>query len=365
MKNIILVTPKNIHFGGKKSDVESDVFYHFKKSLKSLNKNVLIAKFKYNKNNYQELDINYLKKKITKNSLILIDANISTEDNKIYPLKLYSLLKNSHSKIVCFVPDLIKTLKFENWVSVSNLIIGFSRDAVTWANKYYKTNKFHFYPSLPLLMNKNISYNNFIKRPYDIGYIGSDKKFRTKFLSNLKNKISKKNKILIINSNKSLKKYSSTKSYLNKLSQCKFYFCTRASIFENYSTNFFNIKLKEGRYANRVSEAIICGSIPLYWQTKFSNSLIGLVQKKIFFSRKKIIPASWGMTGDSNSYPYDNMKNNLKKGIQVVKDVDDAIDKINKYDQKKIKDKLNYGTKIYNSYISPTAFYRFIEKKVK
>ena len=66
MKNIILVTPKNIHFGGKKSHVESDVFYHFKKSLKSLNKNVLIAKFKYNKNNYQELDINYLKKKNNK-----------------------------------------------------------------------------------------------------------------------------------------------------------------------------------------------------------------------------------------------------------------------------------------------------------
>lgn len=63
MKNIILVTPKYIHFGGKKSDVESDVFYHFRKSLKSLNKNVLIARFKYNKNNYQELDLNFLKKK--------------------------------------------------------------------------------------------------------------------------------------------------------------------------------------------------------------------------------------------------------------------------------------------------------------
>ena len=71
------------------------------------------------------------------------------------------------------------------------------------------------------------------------------------------------------------------------------------------------------------------------------------------------------MTGDSNSYPYDNMKNNLKKGIQVVKDVDDNINKIKKNKQKKIKDKLNNKFKIYNSYISPTAFYRFIEKKVK
>ena len=182
MKNIILITPKYIHFDGKKSNVESDVFYHFEKSLKSLNKKVLIAKFKYNKDNYQELDLNYLKKKITKKSLILIDANISTEENKIYPLALYNLLENSRSKIVCFVPDLIQTLNFKNWVNVSNLIIGFSKDAVNWANKHYKTNKFHFYPSLPLFMKKNINYNNFIKRPYDIGYIGSDKKFRSKFL---------------------------------------------------------------------------------------------------------------------------------------------------------------------------------------
>ena len=365
MRNIILITPKNIHFDGIKSGIESDIFYHFEKSLKSLNKNVLVAKFRYNKNNYQELDLNYLKKKITKKSLILIDANISTEDNRIYPLKLYSLLKNSKSKIVCFVPDLIQTLNFKNWVSVSNLIIGFSKDAVNWANKHYKTNKFHFYPSLPLLMNKNINYNNFIKRPYDIGYIGSDKKFRSKFLNNLKNKILKKSKILIINSNRSLKKYSSTKSYLDKLSQCKFYFCTRASVFENYSTNIFKIDLKEGRFAGRVSEAIISGAIPLYWQPKLSNSFIGLIQKRIFFSKKKIIPSSWGMKGNTNSYPYDNMKNELKKGIEVVKDIDDAIDKINKYDQKYIKDKLNYGSKIYNSYIAPKAFYSFIEKKIK
>ena len=365
MRNIILITPKNIHFDGKKSNVESDVFYHFEKSLKSLNKKILVAKFKNNKNNYQELDLNYLKKKMMKKSLILIDANISTEDNRIYPLGLYKILKDSNSKVVCFVPDLIKTLNFKNWVNVSNLIIAFSKDAVNWANKYYKTNKFHFYPSLPLFMSKTVSYKNFIKRPYDIGYIGSDKKFRSKFLNNLKNKILKKNKILIINSNRSLKKYNSTKSYLKKLSQCKFYFCTRASVFENYSTNFFNIDLKEGRYANRVSEAIICGSIPLYWQTKFNNSLLGLIQKKIFFSRKKIVPTSWGMKGNTASYPYDNMDIKLKKGIEVVKDVDEAVIKVNKYNSKYINEKLNYGLKIYNNYISPKAFYNFIEKKIK
>ena len=71
------------------------------------------------------------------------------------------------------------------------------------------------------------------------------------------------------------------------------------------------------------------------------------------------------MKGDINSYPYDNMKNELKKGIQIVKNVDDAIDKINKYNKKYIIEKLNYGSKIYNSYISPKAFYNFIEKKIR
>ena len=71
------------------------------------------------------------------------------------------------------------------------------------------------------------------------------------------------------------------------------------------------------------------------------------------------------MEGDTNSYPYDDMENKLKKGIEVVKDVDDAIIKINKYNSKYINEKLNYGIKIYNNYISPKAFYSFIEKKIK
>lgn len=364
MRNIIFISPINYHFNGKISNIQSDVFYHFKRSLLTINANVTIAKFKINRQNYQELDLDFLIRKIKKNSVVLIDGNISIEDNTIYPKELFNILSDSKSKVICFVPDLIKELKFNKWVELSNLIIGFSKDAVNWANEYYRTNKFTFYPSLPLKIYKNQNLKKFLKRPYDIGYIGSDKKFRSKFLNNLKNKQSINLKMMFINSNRDLKNLSSTKSYLEQISKCKFYFCTRASIFENYSSNIFNFNLTEGRFANRVSEAIICGCIPLYWQPKFSNSLFGVIQKKIFYSRKKFIPSNWGLKGDINSRPYDNMDNKLVNGIEVVRDVDDALKKITTYNNSYIKNKLEYGYKIYKNYISPKNFFDFLTARL-
>ena len=75
-------------------------------------------------------------------------------------------------------------------------------------------------------------------------------------------------KLLIINKDNRLRNYKTTDSYLKEISKCKFYFCTRASVYENYSKNIFNLDYREGRFANRVSEAIICGCVPLYWQPK-------------------------------------------------------------------------------------------------
>lgn len=365
MKNLIFISPKNYHFNGKVSKTQSDIFYHFKESLMEINKNLIVAKFKKNKKEYLELDLNYLKKKINKKSIIFIDGNISTEENKIYPLELYDILKKSKSKIVCFVPDLIKELKFKNWVNISNVIIGFTKDAVDWANKHYKTKKFHFYPSIPVKIYKRSNLSKFCKRKYDVGYVGSNKYFRTKFLNNLKLKESKKFKILILNSNRKLKNYRYTKSYLKLISQCKFYFCTRASLFEKYYDGFFNSNISEGRFAGRVSEAIACGSIPLYWQPKFSKSLYHQVEKRIFFSKKKLIPSNWGMNGNIYSVPYDNMSKNLAQGIEIVKNVEDAFNKITLHDNSYINNKLKYGSKIYKSYISPKSFYNFVKKKIK
>ena len=90
-----------------------------------------------------------------------------------------------------------------------------------------------------------------------------------------------------MNTDNRLKNYKTTVSYLKEISKCKFYFCTRASVYENYSENIFNLDYREGRFANRVSEAIICGCIPLYWQPKVDNSFLMPIKKKNFILKKK------------------------------------------------------------------------------
>tara|TARA_B100000575_G_scaffold162055_1_gene129476 strand:- start:1675 stop:2775 length:1101 start_codon:yes stop_codon:yes gene_type:complete len=364
MKNIVFISPNKYHFNGVVSDAQSDVYFHFKNSLKEINNKITIAKFIKSKKGYLQLDLKLLKKKVDKNSVVFIDGNISIEDNTIYPLELFYLLKNSKGKIVCFVPDLIKQLKFEKWVKLSDIIIGFSKNAVDWANKFYKTKKFKFYPSLPLKLYNKQNLNDFFKRPYDIGYIGSDKKFRSKFLNELKNKAKIDVKLLIVNTDNRLKNYKTTESYLKEISKCKFYFCTRASVYENYSENIFNIDYREGRFANRVSEAIICGCIPMYWQPKFDNSFFTPIKKRFLFSRKKIIPSRWGTIGNLASLPYDNMNKNLKNGIEIVNNVEDALLKVKNLRISYISNKLKYGRKIYKTYISPISFYNFVKSKL-
>lgn len=361
MENIVFISPSKYHFNGIASDTQSDIYFHFKNSLKSIYKNITIANFNLNKNGYFEIDLKYLKKKINKKTIIFIDANISIEDNTIYPSELFGLLKESDAKIVCFVPDLIKKLKFQNWIKLSNIIIAFSKNAVDWANNFYNTKKFKFYPSIPINEFKKQNLENFLKRPYDIGYIGSNKKFRSKFLNELKKNKPKGLKLLIINTDNRLKKYKTTKLYLDEISKCKFYFCTRASVYENFSKNLFDVNFREGRFAGRVSEAITCGCIPLYWQPKVSNSYLTPIKQKFLYSRKKFIPSNWGIKGNLKSLPYDKMDKKLKKGIEIVEDVNDALKKVSQFDKVQIKNKLKYGRNIYKKYISPNSFYKFVK----
>ncbi len=361
MKNIVFISPNRYHFNGVVSNAQSDVFFHFKNSLKKINSKITVAKFFKNKKGYLELDLKFLKKKVDKNSVVFIDGNISIDDNTIYPFELFYLLKNSKSKIVCFVPDLIKKLKFKNWIKLSDIIIGFSKSAVDWANNFYKTKKFKFYPSIPINEFKKQNIKNFLNRPYDIGYIGSNKKFRSKFLNELKKNKPKGLKLLIINNDNRLKQYKTTKLYLEEISKCKFYFCTRASVYENFSKNVFNLKFKEGRFAGRVSEAIICGCIPMYWQPEVTNSYLTPIKQRFLYSRKKIIPSNWGIKGNLKSLPYDKMDKKLKKGIEVVEDVNDAFKKVTTLNKIQIKNKLKYGRNIYKKYISPNSFYKFIK----
>ena len=366
MDNLILVSPPNYHFNGKLSKIESDIFYHFKETLTQINQNVLTAKFILKNENFLQLDLEYLKNVIKKNSIIFIDGNIALDEtSNIYPIETLKILKDSGAKIVCFVPDLIKNLNFKNWVYVSDIILSFSKDAVDWANNFYRTSKFFFYPSIPIKSYKLDEYSEFVKRPYDIGYIGSDKNFRLKFLTNLTSKSTQKIKTKIIYSNRNLDDIKTTKCYLDIITRCKYYFCTRASLFEKYYYNFYKYKLSNGRFAGRVSEALSCGSIPLYWQPLKGSYFTANLRKKFLFSKKNIFFNNIALEGEINGDPYDDMDKNLKNGITVVKNVDDAIKKITNHNKDYIMKKLEYGNKIHQAYVSPKSFFNFVKDKIK
>ncbi len=365
MKNIILITPPYFHFNGNLLETESDIFSHFKKSLSKIDQNLIVSKFNIKQQNYLELDLEFLKNKVNSESLIFIDGNIDFDNSyKIYPTALIDFLKKSKAKKICFIPDLIKDLNFKQWVDISDIIIGFTKDAVLWANKFYKTKKFYFYPSIPIDIYKIDNYSDFLKRPYDIGYVGSDKNFRSKFLKNLILQNSDRLKILMINSNRQINDIKTTNSYLDILSKCKFNFCTRASAYEKYNVDFFDFKISDGRFAGRVSESISCGSIPLYWQPKKGSYYFANFRKKILFSKKNKVFNNIALEGDIHSTPYDNMDKNLKNGITFVKNVEDAINKIINCDKDYIMKKLEFGLKIHRKYISPFSFFSFVKERL-
>ena len=49
MKNIVFISPNRYHFNGVVSDAQSDVYFHFKNSLKEINSKITVAKFFKNK----------------------------------------------------------------------------------------------------------------------------------------------------------------------------------------------------------------------------------------------------------------------------------------------------------------------------
>ena len=63
----------------------------------------------------------------------------------------------------------------------------------------------------------------------------------------------------------------------------------------------------------------------MYWQPEVTNSYLTPIKQRFLYSRKKFIPSNWGIKGNLKSLPYDKMDKKLKKGIEIVKDVNDAL----------------------------------------
>ena len=360
MKNrIFLIAAEKRHDRGNIVEGESEIFYHFNESLKFINRNYVCANFKI-KDNRISLDINDFKKRVKKDDLILIDINYTPgEADEIYPLELINFLKKLKCKVVCFCPDLLEKINYDPWIDIANFIIGFSISGVNWANKKYATNKFYHFPTLPMKRFKDLNIDDFMRRPFDFGYIGSNKIFRVNFISSLLKSGGNKISSLIISSFRTSGKLRNTEDCHQFLAECKFYLCTRASFYETYSNNPFSTTFHDGRFASRISEALSCGCIPMYWQPKKSG-IFTKMKEKFFFSNnfKKIEYIN--TENDDKSLPFDGVGKEEFAGIEIIKNADEAIKTIKSLNKNYAEDKLKLCNKLYEKYVEPTNFFNFI-----
>lgn len=354
MKKFLLIFPPYLQKDGFHKQVESDVYYHFVSSFKKLKKKFFLAKFKKISNNRIILDLDHLEKILKNNNFnILIDCNYTPGDNCVYPFKLLEIFKNKKN-IIGILPDHILKTRYDSWLSCLSFIVSFNYHACKLSNKFYKTNKFVYYNSIPVADSK-INFNNFLKRPYEFCYIGSKKIFRKKFIdvvTNLRPNFSKK----IIYNKYKLKK---TKQYLNILSKSKFSFCTRASEYSYF--RFPNTM--PGRFAGRVSETISQGCIPLYWEIKNTNIFFSKIRSKIL--KKTDLFNNLLLKGNQTAKPFDLMKKELIKGVAIANNPAHAYNLIKLSSKNILKEKLIYSKKIYNKYIDPKNFLFFLKKKCK
>ena len=354
-----------LHNRGKVFKIESDIFFYFKKSLEESNISFDCAKFDINENNKITLDLNYLKANVKKSHIILIDANFDIgDDSNLYPVEMINLLKENKNKIVSIIPDLKISTKLKTWHDISNILVAFSQSGVQWANKNYSSNKFKFFPSIPVPKISNENFETFCKRPYDIGYIGSNKIFRVNFLSSILRKGGNRISSMFISSSRSSELIKSTIDYLNLIKKCKFYICTRATFYEKYNKNIFDQNIYDGHFAGRVSEAIACGCIPLYWQPKKGNLITAFLREKIFHSHKFKSNFFENTSCDKSSFPYDNIESSLHSAIKIAKNSNTAIKIVKSKDEQDLKDTLSTGIKLYEKYIDPKQIIKFIERNL-
>jgi hypothetical protein len=335
-----------------RSKIDLDYYYSITDSLKYCNYKYLSVEF--NKNNKiinLKKIISFLRKK---NIIILAEANI--EYNYLYSNTLIDLITKSKHPIISFFGDLDQHQIKSKFVNISKAIFFFDKYYVDWANKNIKKNMFHYIYSFPIVKYSKYSFLNFNKRYYDISYLGSKKSFRVSFIYNFLKCYKKKYLTFFRFLNFKTSLFNKYSSYLNILLKSKFYFCTRAGLYENNPFNKFNYN--QGRYAGRISEAIAAGCIPVYWQPKKPNNFLDKFILKNRFHRFKYLNSFF--MGDKNSRPYDVFDENFKDMMLIVDSPQDLNDQISKLTKNQIKKKLQLLNTFYYKYIHPKVFFKKI-----
>ena len=333
------------------SNIESDYYNFITQSIEYCGYKYFTLKFDKNLIVNYKYVVNILKKK---DIIVLAEANI--EKNNLYPDSLIYLIKKNKHPIISFFADIDDNQIKSKFTKFSDYIFAFDKHYVDWANKNIKKNKFYYIHSFPIVKYSKNSLLNFKNRRYDISYLGSEKSFRVSFIYNFLKCYGKKYLTFFrfLNFKKSIfNKYS---SYLNVLIKSKFYFCTRAGLYEK--NPFSKFDYNQGRYAGRISEAIAAGCIPVYWQPKKPNNFIDKFILKNRFYRFKYLNSFF--MGDKNSRPYDVFDENFKDMMLIVDSPQDLNDQINSLTKNQIKKKLKLLNAFYYKFIHPKVFFKKI-----
>jgi hypothetical protein len=337
----------------KHNFTDLDYYHLITDSLKYYNYRYLSVEFS------RENEITNLKRigRFLKDKNIIILANANIEYNYLYPDSLINLLKLSGHKIISIFGDVDENQIKSKFVKLSHFIFMFDKSYVDWSNKNLKKDKFHYLHSFPIVKNNKYSLRNFKKRNYDISYSGSKKSFRNTFIYNFL-KFYGKNYLTSFKflDNKTFAKNMTYSSYVNILLKSKFYFCTRAGLYEK--NPFKKFSYNQGRYAGRISEAIAAGCIPVYWQPKKPNNLLDKFILKNRFYRFKYLNIFF--MGDKNSRPYDVFDDKFKDMMLIVDSPQDLNDQISKLTKSQIKNKLQLLNAFYYKFIHPKVFLKKI-----
>ncbi|MFL2525417.1 MAG: hypothetical protein ACJ0Q7_02850 [Pelagibacteraceae bacterium] len=100
-KEFFFIAAPYLHNRGIAFDIESDIFFYFKKSLEESKVTYDYARFNIDSEKKITLDFEYLKTNLKKNHIVLIDANFNIgDDTNLYPSEMVNLFKENRNKIV-------------------------------------------------------------------------------------------------------------------------------------------------------------------------------------------------------------------------------------------------------------------------
>lgn len=304
--------------------------------------------------------------RIIRTGVILIEGNHPPGDpaSAYGPRFIAELAKAQQAKII-LLPDLLAKPpdRYVPWLASCDLLVGFHDTGIRWAARHYGSQAFRYAPSIPVVYEGPVHTDAFRKRPYDLGYVGSDKAFRLEFLRRIMRNASGRYDVLNHSKKRSETDLIGTREVLDAMARCRYAFITRAAIFERFPTgNRFFDQVSTGRFAGRIAEALALGCIPIYWEPRLPES--GLMRRvfeaKGFKFLKHLRDLVQRSPGNRDAWPFDVAVPELSHAVVTVRTPDEAIRALSA-DDAEVERRLTAGRELHRRLASPDAFFDLLE----